>query len=280
MFIVTIHDLNRLPEIKEAGADAVIFGVEQISIRQSLLVSFDRIQDIVAKCHHLGLKAYVNALRFFMEDEMDLVEKFLEVCAVSHVDGIYYSDEGVYYLARQRKMESLLIYQPETLITNHKDIAFYLGLGLQSVSLAHECSLEEILKMTETNKNVEILVSGYFSILYSRRMLVTNYLNAIRSKENGHGHKFDLIESTREQRMPIFEDDYGTHIYSEAPIQSFDEFSALKNHGIDRFRIDSLFFDDDWTISVLKAYQESGSVSGSNHWYYQKTIKKKEKSHE
>ena len=177
-------------------------------------------------------------------------------------------------------MESLLIYQPETLITNHMDIAFYLELGIQSVSLAHECSLEEILQMTEQNKEVEILISGYFSILYSRRMLVTNYLDAIKSNEKGHKKVLDLIESTRQDRMPIVEDDYGTHIFSEAPIQSQKELPVLKEHGLYRFRIDSIFMDDDWTIHVLNAYQNQTDVPGSNHWYYQTTMKKKEDSHE
>lgn len=280
MFIVTIHDLKNIKKLKEAGADAIIIGVEDFSIRQSLTISFRDLKEVVLQCHALNLKLYVNALRFFMEDELNLLTEFLKTCKEAGVDGIYYSDEGVFYEAQKQGMESLLIYQPETLITNHMDIAFYLELGIQSVSLAHECSLEEILQMTEQTKEVEILISGYFSILYSRRMLVTNYLDAIKSNEKGHKKVLDLIESTRQDRMPIVEDDYGTHIFSEAPIQSQKELPVLKDHGLYRFRIDSIFMDDDWTIHVLNAYQNQLEVPGSNHWYYQKTMKKKEASHE
>lgn len=280
MFFVTIHDLKNIKKLKEAGADAIIIGVEDFSIRQSLTISLRDLKEVVLQCHALNLKLYVNALRFFMEDELNLLETFLKACKEADVDGIYYSDEGVFYEAQKQGMESLLIYQPETLITNHMDIAFYLELGIQSVSLAHECSLEEILQMTEQTKEVEILISGYFSILYSRRMLVTNYLDAIKSNEKGHKKVLDLIESTRQDRMPIVEDDYGTHIFSEAPIQSQKELPVLKDHGLYRFRIDSIFMDDDWTIHVLNAYQNQLEVPGSNHWYYQKTMKKKEASHE
>lgn len=280
MFIVTIHDLKNIKKLKEAGADAIIIGVEDFSIRQSLTISLRDLKEVVLQCHALNLKLYVNALRFFMEDELNLLTEFLKTYKEAGVDGIYYSDEGVFYEAQKQGMESLLIYQPETLITNHMDIAFYLELGIQSVSLAHECSLEEILQMTEQTKEVEILISGYFSILYSRRMLVTNYLDAIKSNEKGHKKVLDLIESTRQDRMPIVEDDYGTHIFSEAPIQSQKELPVLKDHGLYRFRIDSIFMDDDWTIHVLNAYQNQLEVPGSNHWYYQKTMKKKEASHE
>ncbi|MGO5354133.1 peptidase U32 family protein [Faecalicoccus sp. LCP19S3_E3] len=280
MFFVTIHDLKNIKKLKEAGADAIIIGIEGFSIRQSLTISLRDLKEVVLQCHALNLKLYVNALRFFMEDELNLLETFLKACKEADLDGIYYSDEGVFYEAQKQGMESLLIYQPETLITNHMDIAFYLHLGIQSVSLAHECSLEEILQMTEQNKEVEILISGYFSILYSRRMLVTNYLDAIKSNEKGHKKVLDLIESTRQDRMPIVEDDYGTHIFSEAPIQSQKELPVLKEHGLYRFRIDSIFMDDDWTVNVLQAYQNQSEVPGSNHWYYQTTMKKKEDSHE
>lgn len=280
MFIVTIHDLKNIKKLKEAGADAIIIGVEDFSIRQSLTISLRDLKEVVLQCHALNLKLYVNALRFFMEDELNLLEKFLKACKEADVDGIYYSDEGVFYEAQKQGMESLLIYQPETLITNHMDIAFYLNLGIQSVSLAHECSLEEILQMIEQTKEVEILISGYFSILYSRRMLVTNYLDVIESNEKGHKKVLDLIESTRQDRMPIVEDDYGTHIFSEAPIQSQKELPVLQEHGLYRFRIDSIFMDDDWTVRVLNAYQNQTEAPGSNHWYYQTTMKKKEASHE
>ena len=280
MFIVTIHYVKNIQKLKEAGADAIIIGVEGFSIRQSLAIALEDVKEMVLLCHAQHLKCYVNALRFFMEDELDLLKEFLKTCKEADVDGIYYSDEGVFYEAQKQGMESLLIYQPETLITNHMDIAFYLELGIQSVSLAHECSLEEILLMTKQNKEVEILISGYFSILYSRRMLVTNYLDAIKSNEKGHKKVLDLIESTRQDRMPIVEDDYGTHIFSEAPIQSQKELPVLKEHGLYRFRIDSIFMDDDRTTHVLNAYQNQTEVPGSNHWYYQTTMKKKEDSHE
>lgn len=280
MFIVTMHDVKNIQKLKEAGADAIIIGVEGFSIRQSLVIALEDVKEMVLLCHAQHLKCYVNALRFFMEDELDLLKEFLKTCKEADVDGIYYSDEGVFYEAQKQGMESLLIYQPETLITNHMDIAFYLELGIQSVSLAHECSLEEILLMTKQNKEVEILISGYFSILYSRRMLVTNYLDAIGSKEKRHQRVLDLIESTRQDRMPIVEDDYGTHIFSEVPIQSQKELPVLQNNGLYRFRIDSIFMDDDWTTHVLNAYQNQTEVPGSNHWYYQTTMKKKEDSHE
>lgn len=41
--------------------------------------------------------------------------------------------------------------------------------------------------------------------------------------------------------MPIYEDHAGTHIFSANPISSFEQMDSLKEAGIKRFRIDSIF---------------------------------------
>ena len=279
MILSTLHEIKNIPRLKEAGVDAVIIGLEDLSIRACQTFSWDQLPEIKACCERYQVKLYINALRFFMEDEIELVRRFLQLAQELSIDGIYYGDEGLYQEAKALGLTDRLVYQPETLITNSLDIAFYCGLGIQSVSLAHECTLEEILTMTQTQKNVEILISGYFSILYSRRPLLTNYKNQIHSPAIQTDRMYTLIESTRSDRMPIYEDRYGTTIYSKAPIQSFQELPVLKEHGLSRFRIDSIFFDDEWTLQVLEAYQTGGNFPGSNRWYYQKMLTKKEDGH-
>ena len=43
MFITTIHELDQLQSLKEAGADAIIVGIEGLSIRSCLNISLDQI---------------------------------------------------------------------------------------------------------------------------------------------------------------------------------------------------------------------------------------------
>ena len=59
-------------------------------------------------------------------------------------------------------------------------------------------------------------------------------------------------------------------------MKSIDQYQRLQDCGIQRFRIDSYFHDDNWTLQVLKAYQEGLELfDGSDLWYKQETIKKK-----
>ncbi|MDO4466822.1 MAG: U32 family peptidase [Bacillota bacterium] len=275
MFIVTVHDLSNLEKLKQAGYDAVILGIENLSIRMDRCVSLQDVQVWKDECNKFGLKLFINAVKLFMEDEMDFVKEALSVCKEEDVDGIYFSDEGLLWEAKLLGLENKCIYQPETLVANHNDVKFYLEQGVQSVSLAHELSLEEIQKIASYTSNVEVLIHGYFSICYSRRPLVKNYLDAIGSE--APIKKYDLIESTRSGRMPIVQDENGTHVYSEKPMSSIEELDVLKSAGIQRFRVDSIFKNDDWAVSVLNMYKHKlEDTEGSSHLYHQETILKKE----
>lgn len=277
MFISTIHSIDNLEKLKNSGVDAVIVGILHFSIRHTIEVGLDKLPSLKEKCNELGLKLYVNFLRMCMEEDMEEVARILSIFKELDIDGVYYSDEGVLYEALQIGFESKLIYQPETLVASSSDVKFYLQQGIQSVSLAHELSLEEIKSIASKCNNIEILAFGYFSIMYSRRPLITNYLEAVNVDYDGFKKTFELIEQTREERMPIYQDENGTHVFCATPISSFNEFKTLKECGIDRFRIDSIFFNDDVTCLIVDAYKKGKYIElGTNRWYYEETIKKKE----
>ncbi|MDD7281482.1 peptidase U32 family protein [Floccifex sp.] len=279
MYISTIHEFNSLEKLKTNGIDGIIIGIPHFSIRCCNVVPLNEIRKWKEKCHELNLKLYINILKFVHEQEIPLLIQTLMELKQIAVDGIYFADEGVLFEAKKLGMEHLCVYQPETLITNSYDIDFYMSQGIQSVSLAHELSIDEIKKIANRNSQFEILISGYYSILYSRRPLITNYCEELNIPKNKSC--YEIIEQTRQGRMPILEDENGTYVFSEEPMSSLELMDQLKACHINRFRIDSIFKDDDWTVKVIQSYLNDGRfVEGSNKWYYQESIKKKEKTYE
>lgn len=154
------------------------------------------------------------------------------------------------YEAIQLGMQDRLVYQPDTLITNSADAAFYRAQGCQGVSLAREITLEEICAIASRCSGVEMLVHGRFSIMHSRRQLLHSYFAFLkRPDDDPHGRRdLSLKEETREAHMPIIEDEGGTHVFSEYTLQSFAQIRTLVESGVSRLRIDSIFRDDDWSV--------------------------------
>ena len=276
MFISTIHSFESLEMLKNSGIDAVIIGIPCFSIRHTIEVKLEDLFVWKKKCDELNIKLYVNCLKFVHENEIGQLKNTLSFLKEINVDGIYYGDEGVLYEAIQLNMQDKLIYQPETLVTSSNDVNFYMSCGIQAVSLAHELSLEEICSIASKNQNVEVLIHGYYSIMYSRRPLIKNYFNAIK-KEIDLSKSYDLIEQTRKDRMPIIQSEYGTTVFSEHPKGSYFQFHRLNSVGIRRFRIDSIFFDDAWCANVVESYINHTSLFGyDDSWYNKESILRKD----
>ena len=256
-WIVTLCEQDAIVKLKEAGADELLVSVPFFSLRAARVFSCDQLAELSAKIHDAGMRIAVNCTRFFMEDELEQLRSFLRLLKEIDADTVYFADEGVLYEAIQLGMQDRLVYQPDTLITNSADAAFYRAQGCQGVSLAREITLEEICAIASRCSGVEMLVHGRFSIMHSRRQLLHSYFAFLkRPDDDPHGCRdLSLKEETREAHMPIIEDEGGTHVFSEYTLQSFAQIRTLVESGVSRLRIDSIFRDDDWSVRSLSDYQ-------------------------
>lgn len=224
-------------------------------------------------CRHQ--KLYVMMPDLILEHQLEAMDAFLQ--QIMDSDGIYYGDEAVLMTMKQAGYKGLLIFQPETLACSSADVNRLQQWGADVVSLAHELSLEEITDIAADASHLEVLIHGWYPVLYSGRRLVSNYGQAIGSSlEDG---VYALQESTRQDILPLVQQKQGTFVFSEGPMESGQVMEALKQAGIERFRIDGRFFDDGTLQDILRFYLEGkGSVTGRSDWYRKESLVRKEKS--
>lgn len=302
MFRVSANSKQELENLINAKSDGIILALPEFSIRQISFLDPEDLENTVQKIHEHSLLAAVNAMKMLEEDEIEEAEEFLKLCQSAGVDEIYIADEGWIQLARKMDLIDRLIFQPETLMVNGYDAKFYLDQGLKSVSMAHELTLDEILSCSSVAGPIEILIQGYYSWMSSRRPLLSNYFEEIKSmnesdqsnpedlknklyeNESSDNQLYWIQEQKRAGKLPVIEDSSGTTVYSDEPICSYDEISLLKEHGINRFRIDTLFEDDEYGVRQLALYRnilnqkpiEESHKKGSDHLYSMKTVTRKD----
>ena len=80
---------------------------------------------------------------------------------------------------------------------------------------------------------------GYAPIFYSRRYLISNYLKYINEEDNGNEYK---IVSDTDNVYPIDEEEFGTTIYTEKPINLINHLNELEK--IDYLVLKSNKIDD------------------------------------
>lgn len=282
MKTVTLKNPERLREYKDSGAEGIIVGIERFSSRSDTSLTAREIKTLSEEARKLDLKIFVNLLKPVYEKELDELKDLL-VELKDFVDGFYISDEGILQLASELNMEDQMIFTSETLITSALDALFYLSLGVQAVSLAHDISLDEIKAIASRSdpSRLEVLIHGHFAYLESRRSLLENYM---RYSDQDFVPKENRIrENTRKEWYPIKEDEQGTVVYSDLPKNSYEQIRILDELGIDRFRIDGILMDEDQLIAEINNYKEilegkkisEENKSGSDAVYSSKIVLRK-----
>lgn len=253
---VSVNQKSDLNQLVEAGATAFAMGIEDFSDRHYNKFTMNELIELRETCRHINVKLNVFVNRMFEEEELDKLKGHLMALKELNVDGIYFSDMGVFALAKELNIENKCIYDPETMVTNGKDANKMIQLGCQGVVAAKEITLEEILDMAKTCDCLEILIHGHQTMSYSKRKLLSNYFRYINQPKEVE-NKFDLflMESTRDEKMPIVENQYGTSIFTPYVLMSYSQIKEMIDVGIHRFRIDGMFQSEEELVDAVKNYR-------------------------
>lgn len=255
---VTPFNAICIKELSECGADIFILGNDQYANR--LVYSFSTLEMAAANklIKSLNKEIYINLNLIVHNNDLNKVSEFLDFVSELDVDGIIFGDLGVYQLAKRKGIESKLIYNPETLNTNHYDPLFWHNKSIKGLTISKEITLEEV---KEISKNCEIEISlighGHLNMFHSRRPLIENFFKYTNSEydEYMENRKLRIVEEIRDESYPIFQDSHGTHIFREKSLESYQEVNVLKN-SIQVFIIDGIFRDTNYLIKTTKNYKQ------------------------
>ncbi len=159
----------------------VRIGIKGYSARAARLFGEAEAEEIIQRCHALGLDWEILFNRLWMEEELEEMERKLRQIQAWDPAGIVYMDPAVVMAAETLGIQDRLVYAPDTLTTNAKDIRTMLELGVGRVVLAAEITLEEILDIAGKveGAQLEVQIHGRQVMAYSRRPLVSNYVQVI-----------------------------------------------------------------------------------------------------
>lgn len=256
-FIVTPFSFEDLAKVKAAGATSVIIGTPFFSVRCVHAFPVEELPAIKKECERLSLQMYVLVNRFFVEAEITALRKHLLFLKELDVDGIYYGDECVLYEAQAYNIKHKLIYNPDTLITNHSDVQYYLDEGIQMVTISKEITLQEMCAIgQQVQGECEVVIHGRLNMMHSKRNLLSSYMSFVGKQEQVRdNYDLYLMEENRDEHMPIVEDESGTHVFTGFTLVSFEEIQELLNSGIRHFRIDGIFHDIAYVVEALELYR-------------------------
>ena len=153
----------------EAGADAVYFGLTRFSAR-ARAANFhpDELPEVMGRLHERGVRGFAALNILVFDEELDEVERYVELLARNDVDAVLVQDLGL--LARIRQIHPDLPVHASTqmTLTSPESAAMAGKLGARRVVLGRELSLDEIgAVVRSTELEVEVFVHGALCVSYS-----------------------------------------------------------------------------------------------------------------
>ncbi|MFA5346267.1 MAG: peptidase U32 family protein, partial [Candidatus Omnitrophota bacterium] len=156
-------------------ANAVYFGVDELSMRAASGIKVSELSAFTQKCHSYGLKGYLTVNTVVYNQDIKKAEKLLKKAKKEGVDAVIVWDPAVIQIARKIKLPFIVSTQAN--ISNYESAIFYKKLGAKRVVLAREMTLKQIKELTKKVKiEVEVFVHGAMCMAISGRCILSAYL--------------------------------------------------------------------------------------------------------
>lgn len=249
-----------------AGCDAIYFGLPSFGARAfAKRFTFEETQEIIDRCHVLGIKVHVTMNTILYEDEIE--EAYLQAKRLYEmgVDALIIQDLGLIHLIHHR-LPGCTIHASTQLSTNNIQIIEQLKkLGVSRVVLARECTLEEIRACKKAGLEIETFVHGAICICYSGQC----YFSSFQYNRSGNRGlcaqpcrmKYELLENGN------VVDTKGEYLLSPKDLSLIDRVKELEDAGVDSLKIEGRMKSASYvyeSVSMVKKALEGQKISAQD----------------
>lgn len=262
-------NLEKLEYAIRYGANAVYLGVVDFSLRamrKGELITLENLKQAVDLAHSLGAKAYLTLNIFAFNNDIQQLEKCIDIFKDAAPDAVILSDFGVFNLVRKYMPNTPVHVSTQTNTLNYESVKFWRDLGATRVILARELAIKDIAEIRKNIPDIELesFVHGSQCVSFSGRCLLSDYFTNGERKAN-HGNcsqpcrwSYKLVEETRPgQYYEINQDERGSHILSPKDLCLVEHIQALIEAGIDSLKVEGRTKSLYYVSAVSKAYRQA-----------------------
>lgn len=271
-YIVCPSSMYNFNHLLNSDIDTILIGVEDLCINPMFRMNID---DIIKFSNNTEKRIIISINKMMHNKDLDVVENILKKVDNSNIDMVLFYDLGVLNIANRIGFRKNLIISLEHLNTSFKTNEFYYNNGVDYSLISSDITLDEINEISNnSNINLIVTVYGYLPIFYSRRYLISNYLDYINKKKEDdvyylrHDDDYYMIREEKE----------GTVIYTNEVINLINEMDKLEN--ISYYLIDGSYIDDNEFEIILDNYINNKKMDNVNTYFFNKKTSYKVKNNE
>ena len=113
----------------------------------------------------------------------------------------------------------------------------------------------------------EVLVYGASIIHHSKRPLLQNYYNFIKTEESVTKDRdlFLAEPGDPNSHYSVYEDKHGTHIFSNNDLNMMTKLSELVEHGFDHWKLDGVYCPGDNFVKITEYFIKARDLIQKEH---------------
>lgn len=278
--LVTAANMNELEQLLDAGASAVVVGEGRFGSRLAGEFDLDMIKKATELAHAKEAKLYVSMNNLIDNDTLTALPDYIKAIEAAGVDAIVYGDPSILMAVKEHASSLKLHWNAEMTSTNYATAEYWARRGTSRYVMARELNMDQIIDTKQKSAlEIQVQVHGMTAIYHSKRSLVQSYAehqqHKARYAELQQAAGLYLMENDRpDERYPIFEDVYGTHIMSSDDICMIENLHEMLEAGVDSFKIEGILKSTAYNVAVVKAYRSviDAYLADPDHYVFDENL--------
>lgn len=256
----TAESLDQVQSLLTAGVDRIYTGESQFGLRLPRPFTYEELREAARMVHKAGKELTVAVNALMHQEMMDQIKPYLDFLEEIGVDYLTVGDTGLFYVLKRDGYKLRPIYDTSVMATSSRQLNFWKRHGAVEAVLAREIPSAELFKLAENlDLPAEILVYGASVIHHSKRPLLHNYYHftGIRDEVNKERGLFLSEPHKPETHYSIYEDNHGTHIFSNNDLNMLPKLSQLCAHGFLNWKLDGIYCPGQDFVSITELFVEA-----------------------
>ncbi|WEV60982.1 U32 family peptidase [Streptococcaceae bacterium ESL0729] len=259
----TAQSFEQAKKLLDAGVDTLYIGEGEYGLRLPKNFTWAELEEITKLAHENQATVTVAVNALMHPDKMRKIKDYLDFLEKIGVDLITVGDAGVIHVLKRDGYKLPYFYDASTMVTSARQVNFWSEHGACGAVLARELPKDELNSMQNHLKVPgEILVYGATIIHQTKRPLLQNYYNFIKSDEDiTYERGLFLSEPNDEEtHYSVFEDSHGTHIFASDDVDMMSVLGELTDMNFNHWKLEGIYCPGDNFVAIAKLFIEARSL--------------------
>ena len=255
-FLCSLKNFDSFAEVK-ALADGIVITNKDVSSRYEYSFNSDEILALVKKCNTARMDCYLLVDNLFTDENLQKAYELINLFKDTNLMYIF-GDLGVYQILKELNITKKGVYNPDTLVANYMDYAFWSNYKIRGMFPSLEIPLTDVATIGK-NKKMKLFYKGFGKAImfHSKRKLLTTYKEYKNIMYDfTRSNDLYLVEETRTDKYKIIENANGTQIF-QAGIHNILPALDIIFDELDYLYLDGTYLEWDKYVKSLGIYKEA-----------------------